>query len=212
MILSGPTLLPHSLLCVFLQPAKDRTWKNHGSIFGWASSRCSFLLCTLLYGGMAVMGFTMFGDATASQITLNLPGQFLASKIAVWTTVVNPFTKYALTITPVAHSLEELLPQRPDSQEYRAWSLVIRTTLVLSTIAVAVLVPFFGFVMAFIGAFLSMTVSVILPCACYLTIIGKKATHFQVILCSTIIAIGVVCLIGGTYSSVAGIIDSLNNG
>jgi hypothetical protein len=34
----------------------------------------------------------------------------------------------------------------------------------------------------------------------------------QVILCSTIIAIGVVCLIGGTYSSVAGIIDSLNNG
>ncbi|KAH9552907.1 hypothetical protein CY35_09G091900 [Sphagnum magellanicum] len=172
----------------------------------------SFLLCTLLYGGMAVMGFTMFGDATASQITLNLPGQFLASKIAVWTTVVNPFTKYALTITPVAHSLEELLPQRPDSQEYRAWSLVIRTTLVLSTIAVAVLVPFFGFVMAFIGAFLSMTVSVILPCACYLTIIGKKATHFQVILCSTIIAIGVVCLIGGTYSSVAGIIDSLNNG
>ncbi len=58
--------------------------------------------------------------------------------------VVNPFTKYALTITPVAHSLEELLPQRPDSQEYRSWSLVIRTTLVLSTIAVAVLVPFFG--------------------------------------------------------------------
>jgi hypothetical protein len=34
----------------------------------------------------------------------------------------------------------------------------------------------------------------------------------QVILCSTIIAIGVVCLIGGTYSSVAGIIDSLHNG
>ncbi len=136
------------------------------------------------------MGFTMFGDATASQITLNLPGQFLASKIAVWTTVghhcsvhslfqsllfchflfyslqfwlfillhckicivghlgpsqvVNPFTKYALTITPVAYSLEELLPQRPDSREYRSWSLVIRTTLVLSTIAVAVLVPFFG--------------------------------------------------------------------
>ncbi len=58
--------------------------------------------------------------------------------------MVNPFTKYALTITPVAHSLEELLPQRPDSAEYRSWSLVIRTALVLSTIAVAVLVPFFG--------------------------------------------------------------------
>jgi len=172
----------------------------------------SFLLCTMLYGGMAAMGFTMFGEDTASQITLNLPGQFVASKIAVWTTVVNPFTKYALTITPVAHSLEELLPQRPDSAEYRSWSLVIRTALVLSTIAVAVLVPFFGLVMAFIGAFLSMTVSVILPCACYLSILDKKATLFQVILCSAIIVIGIICLIGGTYSSVAGIIDKLSNG
>jgi vesicular inhibitory amino acid transporter len=172
----------------------------------------SFLLCTLLYAGVAVMGFTMFGEATASQITLNLPGQFLASKIAVWTTVVNPFTKYALTITPVAHSLEELLPQRPDSVEYRSCSILIRTALVLSTIAVAVVVPYFGLVMAFIGSFLTMTVSVILPCACYLSILGKKATISQVVLCSTMILIGVLCLIGGTYSSIAGIIESLYHG
>ncbi|KAI5069399.1 hypothetical protein GOP47_0015700 [Adiantum capillus-veneris] len=46
---------------------------------------------------MAVMGFTMFGDETESQITLNLPEQLVASKIAVWCTIINPFTKYPFT-------------------------------------------------------------------------------------------------------------------
>lgn len=51
---------------------------------------------------------------------------------------------YALSMTPVALSLEELLPQRPDSLEYRSASILIRTSLVISTLAVAILVPFFG--------------------------------------------------------------------
>lgn len=171
----------------------------------------SFTLCTLLYAGMAVMGFKMFGLETASQITLNLPKQFLASKIAVWTTVVNPFTKFALTMTPVALSLEELLPMGPQSIKHRSASIAIRTALVISTIGVAVLVPFFGFVMAFIGSFLSMTVSLILPCACYLAIFGKKVSVHQAVLCVTVMLIGFICLVLGTYSSVSGIIASYSD-
>ena len=40
-----------------------------------------------MYSGIAVMGFTMFGKNTQSQITLNLPNQFVASRIALWSTV-----------------------------------------------------------------------------------------------------------------------------
>ncbi|KAL2643363.1 hypothetical protein R1flu_010950 [Riccia fluitans] len=54
----------------------------------------SFLIVSFIYGGMAIMGITMFGDDTLSSITLNLPKEFTASKIAVWTTIVNPITKY----------------------------------------------------------------------------------------------------------------------
>lgn len=50
---------------------------------------CSFILCTSLYAVLAIAGFTMFGEDTASQITLNLPKQFFASKLATWTTVSN---------------------------------------------------------------------------------------------------------------------------
>ncbi|KAG7560883.1 Amino acid transporter transmembrane domain [Arabidopsis thaliana x Arabidopsis arenosa] len=54
----------------------------------------SFGICTLMYAGVAVMGYSMFGKSTESQFTLNLPQDLVASKIALWTTVVNPFTKY----------------------------------------------------------------------------------------------------------------------
>lgn len=51
---------------------------------------------------------------------------------------------FALTMTPVALSLEELLPHGPETLKYRSASILIRTVLVISTIGVAVLVPFFG--------------------------------------------------------------------
>ncbi|WVZ80361.1 hypothetical protein U9M48_027840 [Paspalum notatum var. saurae] len=45
-------------------------------------------LSTLLYAGAAVMGYKMFGEATESQFTLNLPDNSVVSKVAVWTTVI----------------------------------------------------------------------------------------------------------------------------
>ena len=47
----------------------------------------SFGICTLLYAGAAVLGYTMFGEAILSQFTLNMPKELVATKIAVWTTV-----------------------------------------------------------------------------------------------------------------------------
>ena len=48
---------------------------------------CSFVICTAIYGSFAIIGYLMFGDKTLSQITLNLPKESFASKVALWTTV-----------------------------------------------------------------------------------------------------------------------------
>lgn len=168
----------------------------------------SFGICTLLYAGVAVMGYMMFGASTASQFTLNMPQNLIASKIAVWTTVVNPFTKFALTITPVALCLEELMPS--NHTKTRIFSILIRTALVISVLIVGLSVPFFGLVMALIGSLLTMLVTLIIPCVCYLRILKGKISNLQVSLCVLVITVGAISSAFGSYSAVSKIIRSLN--
>ncbi|XP_063943630.1 amino acid transporter AVT1C-like isoform X1 [Daucus carota subsp. sativus] len=170
----------------------------------------SFALCTVLYAGVAVFGYLMFGEETESQFTLNMPNHLVASKIAIWTTVVNPLTKYALIMSPVAMSLEELIPS--DNLQFHIYSILIRTALVLSTLFVGLSVPFFGLVMSLIGSLLTMLVrgvfqTLILPCACFLSIFRAKVTPLQGFLCLLIITVGTVSSVFGSYSAIFQIIQ-----
>ncbi|XP_052184553.1 amino acid transporter AVT1C-like [Diospyros lotus] len=168
----------------------------------------SFCICTSMYVGVAVLGYTMFGESTASQFTLNMPQDLVASKIALWTTVVNPFTKYALTMMPVAMSVEELIPS--NHKKSRMYAILIRTALVISTLVVGLSIPFFGLVMALIGSLLTMLVALILPCACFLSISRGSVTRFQGCLCILIITVAVISSAFGTYSALSQIVQNLN--
>ncbi|XP_031274395.1 amino acid transporter AVT1I-like isoform X3 [Pistacia vera] len=165
-----------------------------------------FITSTINYGSMAVLGYLMYGQHLKSQVTLNLPLRKIGTKVAIYTTLINPLTKYAIIITPIATALEDTSLLRGS----RALSILIRTVLVISTVIVALTVPFFGYVMAFIGAFLSVTVSILLPCLCYLRI-NKGAQRFgmQLIVIVGILVIGSVVGVVGTYTSVKQIVKHL---
>ncbi|CAJ2673472.1 unnamed protein product [Trifolium pratense] len=166
-----------------------------------------FAICTSMYCLVAALGYLMFGEDTQSQYTLNMPRGLIAYKIAVWTTVVNPLTKYALSLTPVAMSVEELIP--PSNSKFTLYSILIRTALVISTLLVGLSVPFFGLVMSLIGSLLTMFVSLILPAACFLSIKRRRITRSQVILCGTVIVVGLVSSGIGSYSAISEIIAEL---
>ncbi|KAL5722814.1 hypothetical protein ACHQM5_006285 [Ranunculus cassubicifolius] len=162
-----------------------------------------FVLCTINYGSMAVIGYLMYGEGVKSQVTLNLPvGKFI-SKIAIYTTLINPFTKYAIMTSPIASALEELFP----FSNSRPISILIRTLLLISTTFVALVVPFFGYLMALIGAFLSIAVSLSLPCLCYLKISkSPRKQGFELVVIVSILVTSSLVAIMGTYTSAKQII------
>ncbi|CAI0448018.1 unnamed protein product [Linum tenue] len=165
-----------------------------------------FVVSTLSYGSMAVMGYLMYGEHLKSQVTLNLPIAKISSQVAIYTTLVNPVAKYAVIIGPVATAVEEKFV----FENSRALCILVRTVILISTVIVALTVPFFGYVMAFIGSSLSVIASLILPCLCYVRI-NKSARKvgLELMLIVGILVVATVVGIVGTYTSVKQIVKQL---
>ncbi|XP_027913271.1 amino acid transporter AVT1I-like [Vigna unguiculata] len=166
-----------------------------------------FVLTTVGYASMAIVGYLMFGDGAESQITLNLPLDKVSSKLAIYTTLVNPISKFALMATPITNALKDLLPK---TYKNRVTSILLSTVLVMSTTVVALAVPFFGSLMSLVGAFLSVTASILLPCLCYLKISGTyKKFGYETVAIVIIIIAAIVMEISGTYISLVEIVQNL---
>ncbi|KAG7031976.1 Amino acid transporter AVT1C [Cucurbita argyrosperma subsp. argyrosperma] len=144
---------------------------------------------------IALMGYAMFGESTLSQFTLNLPKNLVASKIAVWTTVVNPFTKYPFIFHIERNALYSSFSNSSchlhlarGSQRSFLWS-------------------------GYVAHRLTSDHSLILPCACFLSILRGKVTRLQGIVCGIIIIIGLIAAaaVFGTYSSVLKIAQNLSS-
>ncbi|XP_059448578.1 amino acid transporter AVT1I-like [Corylus avellana] len=166
-----------------------------------------FISSTINYGSMGILGYLMYGQDLKSQVTLNLPIRKISTKIAIYTTLINPLTKYAVIITPIATAIEAKFSF---GKRGSTISILIRTAIVISTVCVACTVPFFGYVMAFIGAFLSVSGSMILPCLCYLKI-NKTARSFglELIIIVGILVTGSFIGVLGTYISLKQIVNHL---
>ncbi|CAI5532643.1 unnamed protein product [Closterium sp. Naga37s-1] len=211
--------------------------------FNWVLLIC-FTVCTCIYGGIAILGYSMYGQGTAAQITLNLPPALTPSRIVLWTTIISPITKFAITITPVALALESSLsshlsnlspPNLASCTPYcvprfkhrgcscnckhtllpLSWlsrfpgfnrmrisgktfvSLTVRTLLVVLVAAAGLLLPFFALVMTLTGSLLSISISLLLPTACHLSIKWRQLSRASV-------ACHVAILLGGTAAAVTG--------
>ncbi|CAK9186135.1 unnamed protein product [Ilex paraguariensis] len=132
-------------------------FQENGMLLNWNGIPTSvllpcFLLCTITYASMEVFGYLMFGSQVESQVTLNLPTEKIVQE-AIYTSLVNPISKYALMVMPIVHAAENRLRSCCN----RRWlSFVISITMVVSSVVVALAIPFFGLLMSLVGALLSV--------------------------------------------------------
>ncbi|KAF9615307.1 hypothetical protein IFM89_022723, partial [Coptis chinensis] len=156
-----------------------------------------FVLCTVCYTSMAVLGYLIYGEKVNSQVTLNLPIRKISSKIAIYTTLVNPLAKYVLIATPVVSAIKNCI-----NSKKRLLNVLIRTLFLISTVIVALAVPFFGDLMSIVGAFIASTSCIILPCIYYLKMSGRyKTWNSELLIIIGIVMMGVSIVVIGTYTS-----------
>lgn len=109
----------------------------------------------------------MFGEKTESQITLNMPSNLVASKVAIWANIIMSMMKFSLLLRPVATELESLLPCQQNSRIHLLLTGTMRSVLLIAIILVALSLPYFATVVSFVGSSLTVTICLILPCLFY---------------------------------------------
>ncbi|CAK8540640.1 unnamed protein product [Lathyrus sativus] len=169
-----------------------------------------FMFATATFASIAIIGYLMFGSKVESQITLSLPLNKISSKIAIYTTLVTPLSKFSLMILPITNALKELLPKSYKNNKMA--NIFLSIILLISMVIVTLALPFFGSLMALVGAFLSVLASFLLPCSCYLKISGTYRNFgFETMAIMIIILVAILMGICGTYTSVVELVQKSSN-
>lgn len=170
----------------------------------------SFTIVTILYTVLGVMGAKLFGPEVNPQITLSMPPHFIATKIALWATVLTPITKYALEFAPLAIQLENnYFPSKLSPKTKTFLRGLVGSCLLLLILALALSVPYFEHVLGLTGSLLSIGVCVIFPCAFYIKICWGQISRPVLVMNLSFIGFAAFLGVLGTVSSSKMLIQSL---
>ncbi len=111
--------------------------------------------------------------------------------------LVNPIAKFALTMEPPAAALQGVVP----GGRTGVTRLLVRTGLAVAILLAARSLPFLAYVMALVGSFLTISVSVTLPPLCNQILCGDKNGPLKSAWNYFVALLGLGCTIAGTGAS-----------
>jgi amino acid permease len=130
----------------------------------------TYLATSLIYAFMAAAGYLMFGNdvKVIMENMMATPGyNQLLNKLAVWLIVINPFTKYALTLSGVNFTIELSIFRHPAFASFTKSKFAMRLVQFVSrllvsslVIIIAILFPAFDRVIVSLVHFLNLA-----PCS-----------------------------------------------
>jgi len=160
----------------------------------------AYFVTTVLYLTMGLCGYLLFTKHTQEELTMNLfdvaPGDLLVW-LTLIATIVNPFTKFALTLNPVGVLAEQSLLKRVRQGFRKSLSIFLRSTIALIALLLSLSVPGFAAICAFVGAFCSFVVSLIFPVVCYLRMFRHRLSKLFKLFLWTLTLFNIfLCILG----------------
>lgn len=145
----------------------------------------AFAAATVVYTLIGGCGYLMFGNDVSDEISTDLlatPGyNVFINQVAVWSLVIMPLTKFALTTRPVNITLEIILGLDVQSQQSNTRSRLLKDILIAVersafacvSVAVSIFIPEFSSMMAFVGSFSAFILCVIGPVSAKIALTRK---------------------------------------
>ena len=125
----------------------------------------AYAIVAALCAGIGAAGYHMYGSGAADVVIFNLPAGFLAT-LCSCVVLINPVAKFALTMEPVAAAATAAVGR--GKAVVGLQRLAVRTVIATIILMAARSVPFLAYVMALVGSFLTVSVSVTFPAICHL--------------------------------------------
>ncbi|KAI3946614.1 hypothetical protein MKX01_014472 [Papaver californicum] len=172
-------------------------------------SIASFGLVTIFYTALGFMGAKLFGSGVSSQITLSMPRHLIITKIALWAVVLTPLTKYAFELVPLASAVERKLPSSMSLKMKMFFRGTVGSLLLIFVLVLALTVPYFEDVLGLTGSLVSISVSIIYPCAFYIKIFRHRLSKLTLAFNGVLITFGLFLGIMGTVSSSKSLVQNI---
>lgn len=169
------------------------------------------LITVLMKLLFSLFGFLSFGINTNEAILNNLPSgpiHIAVSSVFVFSCILS----YVLALYPLIDSVDSLTTRiQNDNIPSFLMYTVVRVSLVLLTVTVAMLVPHFALIISFLGSLNAPFVLYIFPCAVHLKLRFKQLKTYQICIDLCLMVFLVIAAVLGIIFSSKALVHTFSN-
>ena len=175
----------------------------------------AFSLAALVKVLLGVLAVLRFGTETQQVVIENMSadqGFYIVATILV---VINVFLFFPICMFVVLECWDtKFLPYfrylNEESKYHCFWLLLTRSLIFTFVLFMAVMVPHFGLVMAFVGSFAGTLLSFIFPCAFHITLKWRQLRWYSILIRIKVIIFGLLCGTLGLYFSGRDLVEAFS--
>lgn len=187
--------------------------KQFGCVITW-----TFGISIVMQCFFSVTNAMYYGDKTAQVIVIDMNDHFelgITSACFIGISILSHFSLPTLVVMEsLDNSIIKISSCCSSSQQivHTVMMVLLRIGIIALCLGLALLLPYFAYLMAFIGSSITLTMCAILPCSFHLKLRYHSLKLYEICLDVLIIICSVVCFGAGSYFSFESIYYDWTNG